>query len=104
MDNNNNKQFFWEVKDFLGKNHHPKPSPKQPDILSTINEVVNFKTNKQSPNLYEVKDSILNSSSSTKKAVNRVLNSYKQKLNLEQNNCKAYSNNITTNMFNLFKR
>ena len=45
MDNNKNKQFFWQVKDFLSKKPTPAPSVPQNGLKSTINSVINSPIN-----------------------------------------------------------
>jgi hypothetical protein len=104
MDNTNNKQFFWHVKDFLGKKHQPNPNPKPSSLVSAVKQVVNFKQNNVGPNIYEARDGIVNSSRQTKAAVSNVLNTFDSAMQKQKSSCKAYSNNITGNLFNLFKK
>ena len=104
MDNNNNKQFFWQVKDFLGKNHQPKTSPKPSSLVTTVKDVMSFNKNTTGPNIYEARDGIINGSRNVKQAVSNVLNVHDQKMQVEKPSCKAYTNNVTSNLFNLFKK
>lgn len=50
MDNKQNRQFYWEVKDFMGKPHSPTaPASKPSDILSSAKNILEQKkTYKQS--------------------------------------------------------
>ena len=104
MDNNNNKQFFWQVKDFLGKKQEPKVNSKSSNLIGTVKDVMAFGANANRPNIHEARNGIVNSSQNTKHAVSNVLNSHDQKMQAEKPSCKAYSNNITSNLFNLNKK
>ena len=103
MDNNNNKQFFWQVKDFMSKTQ-PAPKPKQNSLLNNVKNVMNSTANTSKPNIYEAKHGIVNSSRETKQAVSNVLNTVKNSMDKQAPSCKAYTNNIISNPFNLFKR
>ena len=104
MDNNNNKQFFWQVKDFLTRSNEPNFVKKPPSLVSSVKEVVNFNKNKFGPNIYEARSSIVQSSGQTKAAVSNVLNTFNSKIEKQKAENKAYSNNFTSNLFNLFKK
>lgn len=104
MDNTNNKQFLWNVKDFLGKKKTPNVQPQPSSLTKAISKVVNSPSNSIRPNIYEAKAGIVNSSRETKRSVSTVLNVLDQTMAKQKNSCKAYTNNLTANIFNLFKR
>ena len=104
MDNNNNKQFFWQVKDFLGKKQEPNTNSKPSSLASTVKDVMAFGGNANRPNIHEARHGIVNSSRHTKQSVSNVLNAHDQKMQAEKASCKAYTNNITSNLFNVNKK
>jgi hypothetical protein len=104
MDNNKNKQFFWQVKDFMTKNNNPAPKPKQNSLLNTVTNVMNSSKNVGTPNIYEARNGIVNGSSQVKNSVSNVLNTVKNSNDKQKASCAGYSNNITSNPFNLFKK
>lgn len=104
MDNNNNKQFYWKVKDFLQKKPDVAPPQKPNSLLGAVNKVMNSSANIRTPNIYEAKDGIVSSSRQAKQAASNVLNTFNNAMEKQKASCKGYSNNITSNMFNLFKR
>jgi len=104
MDNNKNKQFFWQVKDFLSKKPTPAPSVPQNGLKSTINSVINSPINKAGPNIYEDKARIVNSSNDVKNSVVNNISSFIDATKKQAPNMKAYTKNITTNPFNNVKK
>jgi hypothetical protein len=88
MDNNNNKQLFWQVKDFLGKKQEPKVNSKPSNLINTVKDVMAFGANANRPNIHEARNGIVNSSQNTKHAVSNVLNSHDQKCKLKNHHAK----------------
>ena len=104
MDNKNNRQFFWQVKDFMSKTPSSTPKPKQNSLVNTVTNVINSSANTTKPNIHEAKYGIVNSSRNTKQAVSNVLDTVKNSMDKQAPSCKAYTKNIISNPFNLFKR
>jgi hypothetical protein len=100
MDNKQNRQFYWEVKDFLQRKQ-PEQIRQQSSLYNTVTNIMESRFNKHEPNYYEARQEIVNSSNNTQKAVLDVLNSYSYKMIFEKPSCKGYSGNITTNFFNI---
>ena len=41
MDNKQDRQFYWEVKNFMSKNNVPAaPKPQKPDVMSSVKNVL----------------------------------------------------------------
>jgi hypothetical protein len=92
MDNKQDKQFYWEVKDFLGKNHQANSSKvSKPESLK---ECIS-KTIMKNDALY--RPSIIPPAPLTED----IISSVNSLLSLNENHIKSNSNNITSNMFNL---
>jgi hypothetical protein len=92
MDNKQNRQFYWEVKDFLGKNNQSNSSKvSKPESLK---ECIS-KTIIKNDALY--RPSIIRPAPLTED----IISSVNSLLSLNENHIKRNSNNITTNLFNL---
>jgi hypothetical protein len=102
MDNKQNKQFYWEVKEFLERKKPVQKAP-QSSLNGVVRNIMESNYNKIGPNYYETKDAIINSSRSTQRAVSDVLNNYSYNMILQNPSCKGYSANITSNIFNIVK-
>ena len=92
MDNKQDRQFYWEVKDFLGKNHQTNSSKvSKPESLK---ECIS-KTIIKNDALY--RPSIIPPAPLTED----IISSVNSLLSLNENHIKSNSNNITSSMFNL---
>ena len=96
MDNKQNRQFFWNVKDFLTKSHNPVPVAPRSSVRDTINKVVSI-----APPVPVPVNEIVNSSSDTKNSVSRFLSAFGSAKNKQMPQDKTRAKNITTNPFNL---
>ena len=96
MDNKQNRQFFWNVKDFLTKSHNPAPVAPRSSVRDTINKVVSI-----APPVPVPVNEIVNSSSDTKNSVTRFLSAFGSAKNKQMPQDKTRAKNITTNPFNL---
>lgn len=104
MDNKQDRQFYWEVKDFMSKNSTPAPKAKPNTLVNAVTNVLGSSANTKGPNIYEAKQGIINSSRQTKHAVVNAIAATAEAFNKQKPDSKAYTNNITANPFNLFKR
>jgi hypothetical protein len=104
MDNTNNKQFFWQVKDFMTKRHEPKVNKQPTSLQKSVMNVMNGSANVKGPNIYEARNGIVNSSRQAKDSVRHVMNIIQTVNEKQQPISKLYSKNIVSNPFNLFKR
>lgn len=92
MDNKQDRQFYWEVKDFLGKNNQSNSSKvSKPESLK---ECIS-KTIIKNDALY--RPSIIPPAPLTED----IISSVNSLLSLNENHIKSNSNNTTTNLFNL---
>lgn len=98
MDNKQDRQFYWQVKDFLGKKHEHVAKPPS-SLKSTIREV----TSKASPVPAPINE-IVNSSASIKDQTMKILSSYQNSVNNQKPINDKSSKNITTNIFKLNNR
>ena len=100
MDNNKNKQFYWEVKDFLNRKQ-PIAQTKPSSLKNTINNIMESKFNTSEVNYEESKNSIVNSSTDAKIGAIRLLNSFDYNMHKQKPNSNTSSKNIITNLFNI---
>lgn len=103
MDNKNNRQFYWQVKDFLTKKPDVQPKP-QNTLVNTVKSVINNNMNRASANIDQARQGIANSSGATKNAVSNILNMHDANMQREKSPHKGYTNNVTSNIFNIFKK
>lgn len=102
MDNKNNRQYFWEVKQFFNKpqlNEAKKPTIN--GILDTVKGVLNSNFNVREPNSFAIREGIRNSSSQIKNMTSDLLNQYGSKRSSEMPNNASQTKNITSNLFNV---
>ena len=102
MDNKNNRQYFWEVKQFFNKpqlNEAKKPTTN--GILDTVKGVLNSNFNVREPNSFAIREGIRNSSSQIKNMTSDLLNQYGSKRSSEMPNNASQTKNITSNLFNI---
>lgn len=98
MDNKQDRQFFWNVKDFLNKKPEA-PAKKMNPLKEVINQVTNSPQNVSKP-IYEVtRDSIVNSSAELKNKVTGVLSSFQKTVNGQKPASDKHSQHITANIF-----
>lgn len=102
MDNKNNRQYFWEVKQFFNKpqlNEAKKPTTN--GILDTVKGVLNSNFNVREPNSFAIREGIRNSSSQIKNMTSNLLNQYGSKRSSEMPSNVSQTKNITSNLFNI---
>jgi hypothetical protein len=102
MDNKNNKQYFWEVKQFFNKpqlNEAKKPTTN--GILDTVKGVLNSNFNVREPNSFAIREGIKNSSSQIKNMTSNLLDQYGSKRSAEMPSNVSQPKNITSNLFNI---
>ena len=95
MDNKQNRQFYWEVKDFLARKQEPASKPTS-SLRSTITEV----TATAKPVPVPVNE-IVNSSKNTKNDVSRFLSAFESLKTKQMPSDPTRSKNITVNPFNI---
>ena len=99
MDNKQDRQFYWQVKDFLGKKHEPQAAKPPSNLKSTIRQITGMASHVPVPI-----NEIVNSSASVKNQVMNVLSSYQNSVNKQKPITDKSSNHITTNIFRLNNR
>jgi hypothetical protein len=95
MDNNKDRKFYWEVKDFMNKKHEPKPSTPSSSLKDSIKNVL------EQNNSYVQKTFDQNS-----QAVNIGSNFISQNATVQKGyntNCVAYTKNKNINDFSVGK-
>lgn len=96
MDNKQDRQFYWEVKQFLNNDAASQPVAKKPSIKDAISSVVNEN------NVFKQSNFIKNTESQ------KVVPSYLSDLSKAEKGynpeCKAYTSNKTVNPFNLHEQ
>jgi len=100
---NNNKQFFWEVKQFFNKKPILEQKTQKKDVLKTIKEVVSSNMNSKSVNLNDVRQNIANSSQNIKNTANYLLHNYQSTNAKETPNRIGNAPNKVNNLFNLYE-
>lgn len=101
--NNNNKQFFWEVKEFFNKKPILEQKNEKKDILKTIKEVVSSNMNSQVFDTKSAKQNIINSSKDIKTTTNYLLNNYNSISAKQTPNSIGKAPNKVSNLFNLYE-
>jgi len=96
MDNKQDRQFLWNVKDFLTKSPILKSEPKRNSLKDTIRNV----TALAQPVAVPVNE-IVNQSNSLKNQVTSLLNAHQSNINKQKPNSIKSSNHISANIFNL---
>ena len=103
MDNKQNRQFYWEVKDFFaGKalNESRKPVNK-PNLLKDIKGVMNVTKPISEMEKRQALLGYSKMSGEVKDKTSNLLNSYSNRMNAEKPFSKGNAANYTTNIFNL---
>ncbi len=93
MDNKQDRQFYWKVKDFLNKK--PEMTPTKRNSLS---ETITSITSLAKPVPVPVNE-IVNSASDLKNQTTNILSSYQNKIKSQQPKSVNSSNHITANIF-----
>jgi hypothetical protein len=103
MDNKQNRQFYWEVKDFFaGKAlNESKKSVSKPNILRDIKNVMNSVKPLSETEKREAFRGYSQISNEVKNKTSQMLNAYNEKINVEKPFSKGNAANYTTNLFNL---
>lgn len=103
MDNKQDRQFYWQVKDFLQKT--PKvPAKKSSPLKNTIRSVMNSPHNINSQLNEIANKEIINASGNIKNQVADVLSTQQNKINAQKPKSIAHAKTITTNIFKMFGR
>ena len=97
MDNKQDRQFYWEVKDFMNKNPEiATPSNQKSKVVDSVKQILEQnKLYKQSA--FDAKSSAVNNVNSQLSAISKSENGY-------ANNSPAYSKNNISNPFQLNER
>lgn len=102
MDNKQDRQFLWNVKDFLVKT--PEVQPKRPSQLKETIKNVMLGSPKINSQLQEVAHkSIINSSSDLKNSTAAMISIHQFDVNNQKPSTTKHSNNITANIFNIVR-
>jgi hypothetical protein len=107
MDNKQNREFYWEVKDFLGKKTQLNESvSKKPDSLKdSIKKMLVQENPLHTPiSNRDMAKSMQQMSSKTINEAIRAINSYQKAVDQETPECKAFTRNLTDNPFSLEKK
>jgi hypothetical protein len=95
MDNKQNRQFFWNVKDFLNKTPEPVKTKSNP-LQQTIKEVTS-NISYVAPPVNEM----INSSSGLKNTINNKITEYQNLLNKQKPSSVKTIPHITSNPFRI---
>jgi hypothetical protein len=95
MDNKQDRQFLWKVKDFLNKSPEVQ-GPKSNSLREAIGQITSLAQPVAVP-----RNEITQSSSGLKDKVNEVLSGYQNVINRQKPNSIKTSNNITANIFKI---
>lgn len=97
MDNKQDRQFYWEVKDFMNKNpENAKSSTQKPKVVDSVRQVLEQNKIYQQSS-FDAKSSVVNNVNSQLSAISKSENGY-------ANNSPAYSKNNISNPFQLNER
>jgi len=103
MDNKQDRQFYWQVKDFLQKTPEV-PAKKSSPLKNTIRSVINSSQNTNLPLNEIANKQIINGSENVKNQVANVLSAQQNKINSQKPKSIAHAKTITTNIFKMFGR
>jgi hypothetical protein len=92
MDNKQDRQLYWEVKDFMQKNHTPIP-PKQSSLKDSISSIL------QEGKPFKVSN--FSSSTPLMSPANNILGQHSKMINGNAPSCVAYTKNGISNPFTL---
>ena len=96
MDNKQDRQFYWEVKNFMSKNNVPAaPKPQKPDVMSSVKNVL------EQNNIY--KQSSFNPNINSPNIIRQAISSMETIRANGTPNCKAFTKNIASNPFKVIK-
>jgi hypothetical protein len=94
MDNKQDRQFFWKVKDFLNTSHQPKPMADKTSLRDAASKIL-------ASNIKTAVNEVKNTSSDIQSQANQMLNLHAQTVNKQRASTQGHANNITANLFNL---
>ena len=94
MDNKQDRQFFWKVKDFLNTSPNPRPMAQTNSLKDAASKVM-------AANIQTAVNEVKNTSSDIQNQTNKMLNLYSNSVNKQKASSIRNSNNITANLFNL---
>jgi hypothetical protein len=96
MDNKQNRQFYWEVKDFMNKNPNTEaPIAKKPSVVNSVKSIL------EQNNVY--KQNSFNAKSNTVNTVSQVIKTVSSAEKGYDPSCVAYTKNQDVNGFKLIK-
>jgi hypothetical protein len=109
MDNKQDRQFYWEVKNFLGRNTNslPKTEVKKTSLKESIGNVLKSTDYLYTPknNSQEIYEEFVSSIDNRMvKSVNTLLDQHKNVLNEASPDLTGHYENITENLFTLNKK
>lgn len=94
MDNKQDRQFFWKVKDFLNGSSNPGQMAPTNSLKDAASKVM-------AANIQTAVNEVKNTSSDIQNQTNKMLNMYSNSVNKQKASSIRNSNNITANLFNL---
>lgn len=96
MDNKKDRQFYWEVKDFMSKSNVPAaPKAQKPDVMSSVKNVL------EQNNIY--RQSSFNANINSANTIRQAISSMESIKANGTPNCKAFTKNIASNPFKVIK-
>lgn len=96
MDNKQDRQFYWEVKDFMSKSNVPvTPKAQKPNMLSSVKSVL------EQNNIY--RPSSFNANINSPNIIRQAISSMESIKANGTPNCKAFTKNIASNPFKVIK-
>ena len=109
MDNKQDRQFYWEVKNFLGRNTNslPKTEVKKTSLKESIGNVLKSTDYLYTPknNSQEIYEEFVSSIDNRMvKSVNTLLDQHKKVLDVASPDLAGHYENITENLFTLNKK
>lgn len=101
MDNKNNRQFFWEVKQFFNKPQLNESTTPKPDLLNTVKNILSADKGLDGGNAFRVREGIVNSGYDLKQKTSNLLNNFSDKKINQSPISISHGSNITSNIFNI---
>ena len=96
MDNKKDRQFYWEVKDFMGRsNVPPTPAPQKPNVMSSVKNIL------EQNKLY--KQSSFNPNINSANTIRQAISAMETIKSNGTPNTKAFTKNIASNPFKVIK-
>lgn len=101
MDNKNNRQFFWEVKQFFNKPQLNESATPKPDLLNTVKSIMSSDRGIDGGTEFKVREGIINSGRDLKQKTADLLDSYSHKKYTQTPLSSGKGQNRTGNLFNI---